>query len=173
MNNSLELLDEDVLHVDEDRRKVIQLERTRSGRPAKFESGGASSQVLGRATIMCGPHGEKMLPTYIKKTGPRAVGNHALFVVFAGTLVVEVERVKDIFDVSVLKIKNIIEKEGKFEAVAVKILECNGGEWDKEHLRDRFADAIEAAKKKSGCYHCREVHYGLEMHVKGVNEPSF
>jgi len=170
MNNSLELLDEDVLHIGEYRRKIIGLERTRSGRPAKFEAGGALSQILGRATIVCGPHGEKMLPTYIKKTGPRAMGDHALFVVFVGTLIVEVERVKDVFNVSVLKIKSIVEKEGKFEAVVVKILECDGGEWDKEHLRDRFADAIEAAKKKSGCYHCREVHYGLEMCVRDTHE---
>jgi hypothetical protein len=168
--NSLELLDEDVNSVkSEDRREVILLERTRSGRPAKFESGGATSPVVGRATVVCGPHGEKMLPTYVKKTGPRAMGDHALFVVFAGTLIVEIERVKDVFNISVLKIKSIIEKENKFEAVVVKILECDGGEWDKEHLRDRFADAIEAAKKKSGCYHCREVHYGLEMHVRDAN----
>lgn len=170
-SNSLELLDDEVL-VSEDRRKVIKLERTRSGRPAKFEAGGAYSTAAGIATIVCGPHGEKMLPTYIKKTGPRANGDHALFVVFPGTLFVEAIREGDEFNISVYKIKEIAETDGKFEAVTIKILEGNGGIWDKEHLHERFADAIEAAKKKAGCYHCREIHYGLEMHVRDTHGPD-
>lgn len=170
-SNSLELLDDDA-YISEDRRKVIKLEHTRSGRPAKFEAGGAQSASIGYATIVCGPHGERMLPTYIKKTGPRANGDHALFIVFPGTLFVEVVRKEEVFDVSVFKIKEIVETDDKFEAVAIKILEGNGGVWDKEHLHERFMDAIEAAKKKAGCYHCREIHYGLEMHVRDTHGPD-
>lgn len=171
--NSLELLnDARTNYVDEERYKTIKLECTKSGRPAKFESGGAISTGVGHATIVCGPHGEKMLPTYIKKTGQRANSEHALFVVFPGVLIIEAERDEDILNISVFKIKDITEKEGKFEARVVKILECAGGEWDKEHLRERFADAIEAVKRKASCYHCREIHFGLEMRVRDANGPD-
>lgn len=161
--NSLQMLDDVKACMSEDRCKTILLERTRSGRPAKFESGGATSSTVGSAVLVCGPHGEKMLPTYTRKAGPRANGEHGLFVVFPGALIVEAIRGITGCTISVFKIKEILEKEGKCEALAVKILECDGGVWDRVHLRERFADVIAAAKRKTNCYHCREVHYGLEM----------
>lgn len=42
------------------------------------------------------------------------------------------------------------------------IAEYSRGEWDNEEIAQKYKTAIEAAKEKALCYHCREPHYIAE-----------
>ena len=67
----------------------LTVERTAKGLPALWECGGGYTST-GYAQVIAGENGEMLTPGYIPRGGPLANGNHALFVVGEGTVVVTV-----------------------------------------------------------------------------------
>jgi len=130
---------------------VFVCERTRRGHPALWEQGGGATNT-GEAQIIAGPRGERLKPIYIRTRGHRACGQHALFVVQPQYHIVRVwywNKQNPPFSVRAYRIENIIEFNKEILAIAFT-------------TEEKTLDAaINAAKQKALCYHCRSPHYAL------------
>jgi hypothetical protein len=135
--------------------RQIAIELTKKGFPALWEEGGGATNT-GNAIIVAGPQGEPLRPIYIRGWGPLACGQHALFVIREGYHVISVSRWRDDYKIEVFRI-TAIDVENK-KATVELLCEFSQGEWDKEPP-DSLSAAINAAIKKSKCYHCRSPHY--------------
>ncbi len=128
--------------------------RTRRGLPALWEEGGGRSNT-GVATIIAAPDGGKLRPVYVNRRGHLACGQHALFIVRPSYVVVLADHHRRDFEISVVRIDEILDDHVVFTKLAGYSL----GEWDNDEVAEKFAAAIAAAKQKATCYHCRCVHY--------------
>ncbi len=137
----------------------IRIELTKKGYPALWEGGGGYTNT-GDASIVCNKDGSSKKPVYIRRKGHLANMEHALFIVDIGDIYIIAEHHRRDFNISVYRIISI-NREEKF-AEAEKICCFSEGEWDVEPPQQLEA-AIEAAKKKATCYHCREPHYYLHI----------
>lgn len=135
--------------------KQIAIELTKRGFPALWEEGGGTSHT-GNAIIVAGPQGEPLIPIYVRTGGPLACGRHALFMVRKGYHVISCSRWREDYNIEVWRIAEI-NVENK-RATLELLCEFSQGEWDKEP-HDKLSAAINAAIKKSKCYHCRQAHY--------------
>jgi len=136
--------------------KKIEIERTKKGFPALWESGGGYSNT-GEATIIAGPNGEKKAPLYIRQRGPLACARHALFVVHEGDMVIEANHHRKDFEIRIWRIDQILKEEARLTL----IYEYSRGEWD-AGLPAFLETAVQAAVEKATCYHCREPHFITE-----------
>jgi len=149
----------------------IEIERTKKGFPALWESGGGFSNT-GKAIIIAGPNGEKKAPLYIRHRGHLACANHALFPVHEGDIVVQSSHHRGDFHHEVYRLIAIRGDEAELELIA----EFSHGQWDPGPLGQKLeADlarmaagepptmelsiAVQMAESKATCYHCREPHY--------------
>ena len=121
-----------------------------------WESGGGYTNT-GNAVIIANADGSKKRPVYIRRRGPLACDNHALFVVKPGDIVVEASHHRRDFEIRVWCIDQILEEEARLNLLH----EFSLGEWDTELPEDLQA-AVEAAMNKATCYHCREPHFAIE-----------
>jgi len=141
----------------------ILLERTRGkGLPALWESGGGSTNT-GYAQVVAGPHGEPLKPVYVRRRGHLSCAHHALFVVEPKVWLIRADHHREDFEIGVFQLGEISpakQTEG-FEAEVVDYFRFEMGEWDREPPKFLEA-AIEAAKDKATCYHCREPHFMSE-----------
>jgi hypothetical protein len=135
---------------------TFPVERTRKNYPALWEEGGGYTNT-GDARIIAGPRGEQLKPLYIRRRGPLAGGQHALFVVWPGCYIIVATRHKDEYEISVYKIVKILETAAVVECE----YEYSRGEWNREPP-EYLAAAIQAAREKAACYHCREPHYCMD-----------
>jgi hypothetical protein len=135
--------------------KQIAIELTKKGFPALWEEGGGATRT-GRAIIVAGPHGEPLMPIYVRTGGGLACDRHALFVVREGYHVISCSRWRDDYEIYVYRIVSI-DTTNKTANVE-QICEFSLGEWDQDPP-EYLLDAIEAAKKKSRCYHCRRPQF--------------
>jgi hypothetical protein len=135
-------------------RKTIRIERSRSGLPCLWERGGGATNT-GSATVIADPEGRPKRAIYIKRKGPLACGSHALIPVRAGDLVIRAYHHRGDFDVEIFR---IVEISGD-EAVVEAVMDFRDGEWAPQEPDGAIAQAVEAAKRKALCYHCREPHY--------------
>jgi len=134
--------------------KEIRVERTRRHHlPALWERGGGGTNT-GHAMIIARPDGEPPRATYIRRRGELACDNHALVVVEPGYYVVEADHHRKDFAITLYRIERI---EGEV-AVCEPVARFDKGEWDNDPP-EALNDAIEAAKSKATCYHCREPHF--------------
>lgn len=131
----------------------IQIQRTKQGLPALWESGGGYTQT-GDAIVIAGPNGEKKAPYYIRQRGHLACDRHALLLIHEGDIIIEAEHHHKDFEIRVWRIVQIIGEEAWLNLM----YEFSWGEWDTEPP-EYLQPAIEAAMKKATCYHCREPHY--------------
>lgn len=139
-------------------KKEVIVETTKKGYPAMWESGGGYTNT-GEAIIIAGPEGEPKTPIYIRKRGDLANGQHALFIVSKGDIVVEANHHRKDFEISIYRISSFTDDDDGFKyAYLEKIHHFSRGEWDIDPPED-FEDAIEASMGKATCYHCRESHY--------------
>jgi len=136
---------------------TIALDSTRRGHPALWEKGGGYTNT-GHAQIVAGPSGEPLRPIYVRRRGYLANGEHALFPVCEGMVVVKAGHHRRDFRITVLRIKEIRKTESGWEADAEIIGLFDQGEWEPTPPKELEA-AIEAAKDKATCYHCRSPHY--------------
>ena len=127
--------------------------RSKSGLPTILESGGGASNT-GSAVIVTGEHGDKVKPLFV----PRGYsnGDHAIFVAKVGMHLVKAGHDRGGESATVHRIDAIGTLEDQDELVT---LEIGGYEDGDSNAPAEFENAINAALKKSRCYHCREPHY--------------
>jgi hypothetical protein len=135
-----------------------QLVKTKRGLPALWESGGGMSNT-GDARIIANSEGQPKKPVYIRTGGHLALGDHALFVVDEGDIVIDVYRHHSDFDISVKRIAKIKTDNEQLIAELETLAHFDQGEWDNEDVAEKYQDAITSATEKSRCYHCREPHF--------------
>ena len=158
--------------------KKIEIEKTKKGYPALWESGGGFSNT-GKATIIAGPNGEKKAPIYTRQRGHLACSSHALFIVEEGDIIIYSSQHRGDFHHEVYRIVTIRGDEAELELIA----EYYRGQWDAGQLGQKLeADlaamtageppamelsvAVQAAECKATCYHCRSPHFAKEKGVK-------
>lgn len=132
------------------------IERTKKGFPAMQEAGGGYTNT-GDAVIIANSDGTAKKPVYIRRRGPLACENHALFVVKLGDIVVEANHHREDFDIRIWRIDQILNEEVQLCLVN----EYNQGEQEVDPPAFLQA-AVEAAKEKATCYHCRGPHFVKE-----------
>jgi hypothetical protein len=137
----------------------MQVERSRSGLPTIDEYGGGKTNT-GNATIVCGPNGEKVKPLFV----PRGYSNdvHAIFVAKIGMHIIDAEHDRRSESATVSRIVSIggkNEYSGEYDADTLVLEEIGGYENGDSDAPEMFNEAIDAAIRKSKCYHCREPHY--------------
>ncbi len=133
--------------------KIIEIERTKKGFPALWESGGGYTNT-GEAIIITGKNGEAKQPIYIRRKGQLACCRHALIPVDVGYYIISAKHHRRNFEISVYRITEILKEDASIERVAWFSI----GEWDTVPFVSLEA-SIQAAMKKATCYHCREPHY--------------
>ena len=122
--------------------KIYNFERTKTGKAAMWEKGGAYSNT-GESTIIADKNGYSKKPLYVRTHGDLACGNHALIPIAEGDIIVTVNRHHDKIAVMVERITSIM----------FGIVEVEPGT---DCICD---DAIYAAIAKANDYHCREPYY--------------
>ena len=133
--------------------KKIEIERTKKGYPALWECGGGCRNT-GEATIIASPSGGPKKPAYIRHRGSLANAHHALIILEVGDYIIEANHHREDFEIAIYRVLNFEE-----ETAVVEQVNCfSMGEWDKEPPAYLEA-AIQAAKEKATCYHCREPHF--------------
>lgn len=149
----------------------IRLDRTnRKGYPAFWEAGGGYSNT-GEASIIADRNGQAKRAVYVRRRGHLANDRHALILVDRGDyivkachhrkdFVIEIYQVMD-FEHEEKEIVNSSNEVVKFEyknAIVEKIFVFDKGEWNAD-LPEYLEAAVEAAKDKALCYHCRRPHF--------------
>ena len=136
--------------------KKIEIERTKKGYPALWECGGGCRNT-GEATIIASSSGGPKRPAYIRHRGSLANAHHALIILEVGDYIIEANHHREDFEIAIYRVLNFEE-----ETAVVEQVNCfSMGEWDKEPPAYLEA-AIQAAKEKATCYHCREPHFIVE-----------
>lgn len=136
--------------------KQIKIEKTKKNLPALWERGGGYTNT-GEAVIIANGDGTAKRPIYIRRRGPLACENHALFVVKPGDIVVEASHHRRDFEIRVWCIDQILNEEAQLNLLH----EFSLGEWDAE-LPAYLEAAVQAAMYKATCYHCRGPHFVIE-----------
>lgn len=131
----------------------MEIERTKSGIPCVWESGGGYTNT-GVATIIANIDGQPKKAVYVRKRGHLANGEHALIPVAVGDYVVKANHHRGDFEIEVYKIVEV-QKE---KALIKQVNNFSTGEWDAE-LPAYLETAVDTAIEKATCYHCREPHY--------------
>ena len=138
----------------------MYIERTKSGQPALWECGGGASNT-GHSVIICNGNGTKKRPIYVAERGHLSKGNHALFVVKVGDVVIQADHNRHGESCSIDRITAINGNEATFENITA----FEDDEWLAD-LDVRFNDAVHAAFRKMHDYHCRSVYYALPRNEK-------
>lgn len=150
--------------------RVIIGVMTNSGEPAIWETGGGYTKT-GKAVIVASAEGRKKVPVYIRKRGRLANSDHALIPVKVGDVVIFADHHNEDFCIEVFKIKKISDPilsqfvvspdtELVFLISVDKIHFFDFGQWDKRgEPSNTMMAAVNAAKEKALCYHCREPHW--------------
>ena len=150
----------------------MRIERSKKGLPVAWECGGGSTNT-GSATIIAGPKGEALVPLYVRTRGDLSNGDHALFVVGKDYIVVHADQHRGDFEITVSRMTGeFFPAEQWGESREVAAMEALGvisrGEWTPGFDPEDFRAAIEAAKDKAECYHCRRPFYMKEASEKAA-----
>jgi len=133
--------------------KKIKIEKTKKGFPALWEAGGGFTNT-GEATIIVSPSGGPKKPVYVRRRGHLANEHHALVILEVGDHIIEANHHREDFKIEIYKILDFEEET----AVVEQVNRFSRGEWDAE-LPASLAAAVQAAKEKATCYHCRKPHF--------------
>jgi hypothetical protein len=131
----------------------IATDRTKQGQPALWEFGGGMANT-GQAQIIAGPLGESLTPVYVKRSGSLACGDHAMFAVNVGDIVVRAYHHRADFAISIARI-TALDSDAFLEPLHT----YDQGQWNKQPDVCEYRDALTAAIDKARCYHCREPHH--------------
>lgn len=134
----------------------LQIERTKKGYPAFWESGGGYTNT-GEATIIANKNGQPKEAIYVRRRGHLANGEHALFILEVGDYIIKAFHHREDFEIVILKVLDFEEET----AVAEQVNCFSRGEWDAK-LSASLEAAVQAAMKKATCYHCRRPHFILD-----------
>lgn len=138
--------------------------------PCLWEKGGKITDRKGSATIICDTNGRKKKPIFVKRKGHLSCGEHALFVVHVGDVIVEAvyQEFKNSFTFNLLQIDSIDIPycEAKVHSIGTvtypskgltrkRIEEFPDDKWINIPIDGKYKDAILAAYEKAICYHCK------------------
>lgn len=140
--------------------KKIIIEKTAKGFPAVWEAGGGYTNT-GEAIIVAGRDGQPKKPIYIRKRGQLANSKHALIPLVKGDFIIEADHHRQDFIIKIYKVVGFEEKEGNMFAIVEQPHCFSKGEWNTE-LPQFLETAVQVAKEKATCYHCREPHFTIE-----------
>lgn len=130
--------------------ELMALQRSRGkGIPCLWERGGGYSNT-GAATVIANPSGLPKRPLYIRRSGSLACAEHALIPIRPGDLVVRASHHRYDYHIRVFRIEKIREDADEVELVLIN--EFDQGEWTEDYFPEA---AVDAAKRKAACYHCR------------------
>lgn len=137
----------------------IPCDRVKDG-PALWESGGGKRNT-GSAQIIATQTGKKKKPTYIVRSGERANKQHAKIAVKEGDVVINASRSRENINITISIITGFSCLDDGTPAFAKLqfISNFSDGEWSDAFRAATFADAVDAAKEKVMCYHCKEPHF--------------
>lgn len=138
--------------------ETITLERTKTGLPCAWERGGGYTNT-GESVVIASADGSPKKATYVRTAGHLSNGNHALFVVEKGDIVVMAWHHRHDYTIKVFRIVEIRETDKGFVATLDIINKYDRGEWDKDEPAGKIGDAVEAAAYKAAHYHCRSPYY--------------
>lgn len=133
----------------------IKIERTKTNLPALWESGGGASNT-GEARIICDRDGKPKKAIYIRRRGHLSNAEHALIVVECGDYIISAYHHRRDFTIRIYRI--VAFRDSEEYAICELNFVYSKGEWNEE-LPAFLKPAVEAAKEKATCYHCREAHY--------------
>jgi hypothetical protein len=173
-------------------KREVDLIVTKKGLPALWEFGGSEADH-GFAQIIAGPRGERLYPVFERNRAfhgePLACGNHMLFVVKPGDLIVRATQTKWDFSVVVLRIYEMfsdVTSEGEFRGIAICEItnySLDGKTWRFEKPTGQILAAVNAATTKATQWHCKEGMYyspeyvsiiptGLHDKIKGTEKAT-
>lgn len=144
-------------------------ETARKGYPAFWERGGGFTNT-GEASIICGRDGSPKKAIYVRQKGHLANAEHALVLVSKGDFIVTAEHWRNDFEIRVCQVVDLEKEEYEYEyegekhmyrkwyAIVKEKYHFDNGRWN-DKVPEFLNAAIEAAKDKATCYHCREPHY--------------
>lgn len=131
----------------------MKVERSKSGLPTITENGGGMTNT-GYATVVCGDRGEALKPLFV----PRGYsnGDHAIFVVKPGeTHLVHASRDRGGESCLVEKVISLTDDDSLVTELVGEYEDGDG------NIPPPFQSAVDAAHRKTRCYHCRKAHYYL------------
>ena len=135
----------------------IEVERTKKGLPAYWESGGGCRNT-GTATIIADKNGQPKKAAYIRGRGELANSAHALIILEVGDYIIIASHHREDFYIEVLETFDFEDFDSEMYAVVETVTRFDKGEWDAE-LPAFLETAVQAAVEKATCYHCRTPHY--------------
>lgn len=143
--------------------KTIKVDATKRGFPAMWETGGGLTSG-GSAMLITKRDGSKPRAVFVKTSGHRSGGPHALICVHEGFYLVYASVARGVR--SSARIERIVSTSvkdidgEKWEASAeVEVINTFGrGEWDAP-VETKLEEAVETAFKKASIYHCRSAMY--------------
>ena len=136
----------------------IEVEVSKRGLSALWECGGEDTST-GEVTIICSKNGEPKAPIYVRNSGKLACDKHALIPVKEGDIVILSKQHRGIFEIKVYKIIGFYNEGNNRYATLIKLAEFSQDEWDFPEVAEKFSSAIQEARAKALCYHCRDPHY--------------
>jgi len=133
-------------------------EITRTGLPCLWEAGGGMCNT-GHSQIVCAADGSPKKAIYVRRYGHLALQEHALIPVKPGDIVVSARHHRGDFRISIWKLGGLCRDEEEIFFPGALISYWNGYEWSNPDIGERFQAAVQAAKEKATCYHCRSPHF--------------
>ena len=145
----------------------MKITRSKTGIPCLWENGGGNSNS-GDATVIAAKNGAPKKAIYVARGGHLSNGQHALIPVHVGDYIVSASHRREDWSIRIERIESIpacppqtppsgwIDPEDKLTTKLVNSFDR--GEWDSP-LDENLVAAVDAAKNKATCYHCREPHY--------------
>lgn len=121
--------------------------------PCLWESGGGMTHT-GGAALVTNKHGQPKSAIYIRTSGSLACLEHALIPISVGDHFIIANHHRGDFTIEIFCIKSI--NTTKLEAERVNLFDYD--QWDTQ-LDPNFNAAIDAARAKATCYHCRDPHF--------------
>lgn len=126
---------------------------TQKGFPALWECGGGYSNT-GNAQLIAAPDGSPLRPVYVRLRGNLACGEHGLFIIEPGTIVVNAEHHRSDFRI---KVSRVIDA---FQGLLEVFHQFDQGEWDTD-IPECLVPVVDAAKRKATTYHCRQLVWAV------------
>ena len=117
------------------------------------EFGGGMTKT-GSATVVCGVSGKPLKPYKIFRHGDLACNTHALFSVPEKAITIRAEKNRQI----VIREHKIVITAPRRACIHSETL-WTGNFLELPNRLSRYQNAVDAAREKAYCYHCRCVHY--------------
>jgi len=130
-----------------------RIEKTKKGYPGFWEAGGGYRNT-GEACIVAAKDGQPKVAVYVRSRGHLANAHHALIILEVGDYIISASHHRGDFEIYICKVVNFKDAY----AILKQVYEFSEGEWNAE-LPAFLEAAVQAAKEKATCYHCREAHF--------------